>query len=164
MNRCFLALLVAFGITAVSAQQIKNAVEIVPPKTYAAPKITPSAKLQSVLDAAVDETVAASEGKLKKEEIAATIIDVRDPANLAWASLRGEDRIYPASVVKMFYMAALHRQLEDGKVTATPELMRGMRDMIVDSSNEATQYILDVLTNTSSGAELPQSEFEQWQY
>jgi hypothetical protein len=36
--------------------------------------------------------------------------------------------------------------------------------MIVDSSNEATQYILDVLTDTSSGAELPQKEFEKWQY
>ena len=36
--------------------------------------------------------------------------------------------------------------------------------MIVDSSNEATQYILDVLTDTSSGAEMPQKEFEEWQY
>ena len=36
--------------------------------------------------------------------------------------------------------------------------------MIVVSSNEATQYILDVLTDTSSGAELPQKEFETWQY
>ena len=46
----------------------------------------------------------------------------------------------------------------------TKELERGLRDMIVDSSNEATQYILDVLTDTSSGAELPQKEFEKWQY
>ncbi|MCA1607898.1 MAG: class A beta-lactamase-related serine hydrolase, partial [Acidobacteria bacterium] len=37
-------------------------------------------------------------------------------------------------------------------------------DMIVDSSNEATQYILDVLTDTSSGGELPQREFDKWQY
>jgi hypothetical protein len=49
-------------------------------------------------------------------------------------------------------------------VTMTTELQRGLKDMIVDSSNEATQYILDVLTNTSSGAELPQPEFEKWQY
>nr|MBA3353813.1 serine hydrolase [Blastocatellia bacterium] len=32
------------------------------------------------------------------------------------------------------------------------------------SSNEATQYILDVLTDTSSGGELPQAEFDKWQY
>jgi hypothetical protein len=36
--------------------------------------------------------------------------------------------------------------------------------MIEDSSNEATQYILDVITDTSSGAELPQSEFNKWQF
>jgi len=46
----------------------------------------------------------------------------------------------------------------------TPELTRGLKDMIVDSSNEATQYILDVLTDTSSGAELPQADFDKWQY
>jgi hypothetical protein len=61
-------------------------------------------------------------------------------------------------------MAALHQQLQDGKVTPTKELERGLKDMIVDSSNEATQYILDVLTDTSSGAELPQAEFEKWQF
>jgi hypothetical protein len=41
---------------------------------------------------------------------------------------------------------------------------RGLKDMIVDSSNEATQYILDVLTDTSSGSELPQRQFDAWQY
>jgi beta-lactamase class A len=64
----------------------------------------------------------------------------------------------------MFYMAALERQLQDGKIVSSPELERGLSDMIVVSSNEATQYILDVLTGTSSGAELPQKEFEKWQY
>ncbi|MEQ1646156.1 MAG: serine hydrolase, partial [Pyrinomonadaceae bacterium] len=54
--------------------------------------------------------------------------------------------------------------LEDKKVTMTTELQRGLKDMIVDSSNEATQYILDVLTNTASGAEMPQKDFEAWQF
>src|SRR5258705_12760471 len=36
--------------------------------------------------------------------------------------------------------------------------------MIVDSSNEATQYVLDVLTHTTGGYELPQREIEEWQY
>jgi beta-lactamase class A len=105
-----------------------------------------------------------SNGSFKPEEIAATLIDVRDPSALQWASVRGEERIYPASVVKMFYMAALERQLEDKKIAMTPELARGLKDMIVDSSNEATQYILDVLTDTSSGAELPLRAFIQWQH
>jgi beta-lactamase class A len=36
--------------------------------------------------------------------------------------------------------------------------------MIVDSSNEATQYVVDVLTHTTAGYELPPKEMEEWQY
>jgi beta-lactamase class A len=104
------------------------------------------------------------DGGFKSEDIAATLIDLRDPKQLRWANVRGDESIYPASVVKMFYMAALEQQLQDGKVKSTPELMRGLKDMIVDSSNEATQYILDVLTDTSSGAELPPDAFDKWQF
>lgn len=57
-------------------------------------------------------------------------------------------------------MTALHRWLEDGKLKITPELERGLRDMIVVSSNDATQYIVDVLTGTSGGAELTEKEFK----
>ena len=145
------------------AQRGRDSIEIVPPKIYTPPKLETSANLQSILEAAVAQSTAASPNKFKQEEIAATLIDLRDPNSMTWASIRGEEKIYPASVVKMFYMAALERQLERGKITLTPELTRGLRDMIVDSSNEATQYILDVLTDTSSGAELPPKEFAKWQ-
>jgi beta-lactamase class A len=115
---------------------------------------TPPA-LQTLLDNAVGEAINKFSAKgLKPEYLAATLIDLRDPNNLKTANFRGEQKIYPASVVKMFYMAALHRQLEDGKLKMTPELERGLRDMIVVSSNDATQYIVDVLTDTSGGAEL----------
>jgi hypothetical protein len=36
--------------------------------------------------------------------------------------------------------------------------------MIVDSSNEATQYVVDVITHTTAGYELPPKEMEEWQY
>lgn len=144
--------------SAVSAQKV----EIVKPKNYAAPVFEISAELQSILSRALEEVMAAH--SIKPEEIFATVIDLRDPARLKIADVRGENKMYTASVVKMFYMAALHRQLEDGKIALTKEMERGLRDMIVDSSNEATQYILDVLTGTSSGAELPQKKFEAWQY
>jgi len=35
--------------------------------------------------------------------------------------------------------------------------------MIVDSSNEATQYVVDVITHTTAGYELPPKEMEEWQ-
>jgi beta-lactamase class A len=139
--------------------------EIIRPATYVAPEINSSPDLQEILDSSIQETLRAYPvGNFKPEEIAATLIDLSDPENLRSASINGEKRLYPASVVKMFYMAALERQLEDKKLALTKELERGLRDMIVDSSNEATQYILDVLTETSSGSELPQKEFEKWQF
>ena len=143
----------------------RNSVEIIRPKDYTQPAFERSNVLQAALDSAIRDVLASyPAGSFKSEELAATLIDIREPTNLMWADVNGEKKIYPASVVKMFYMAALERQLEDKKVTMTKELERGLRDMIVDSSNEATQYILDVLTDTSSGAELPSKEFEKWQY
>ena len=40
--------------------------------------------------------------------------------------------------------------------------MRALKDMIVDSSNEATQYIVDVITHTTGGYEPPAKEMEEW--
>lgn len=102
--------------------------------------------------------------KLEEKQLSITLIDLRDPSRPATASFRGNERIYPASVVKLFYLVAAHRWLEDKKIEATPELTRALRDMIVDSSNEATQYVLDVITHTTSGYELPPKEMEEWQY
>ena len=156
-----LGLILTLSIVFLGQKQVKGG-EIVVPKAYKPPVIANSVPLQNILSMAVSDLIS-SKG-FKPEEVAATLIDLRDRAKFQMAEVRGGARIYPASVVKMFYLAALERQLEDGQVTMTPELTRGVRDMIVDSSNEATQYILDVITETSSGAELPPKQFEAWQY
>ena len=75
---------------------------------------------------------------------------------------RGDAPIYPASVIKLFYLVAAHRQMEDGNIADTPELRRALHDMIVHSGNEATGYVLDVLTGTTSGPELPPAELAAW--
>ena len=102
--------------------------------------------------------------KLQENELSITLIDLRDPKHPVTASFHGNERIYPASVVKLFYLVATHRWLEDKKIEQTPELTRAVRDMIVDSSNEATQYVVDVLTHTTAGYELPPKEMEEWQH
>jgi beta-lactamase class A len=126
---------------------------------------TAQANLQALVDKAARETIAKFAGqKLEEKQLSITLIDLRDPAHPVTASFRGNERIYPASVVKLFYLAATHRWLEDKKLTETPELKRSVKDMIVDSSNEATQYVLDVVTHTTGGYELPPKEMEKWQY
>jgi beta-lactamase class A len=102
--------------------------------------------------------------KLREDELSITLIDLRDTSHPVTAGFRGNERVYPASVVKLFYLVASQRWLEDKKIEQTPELTRALRDMIVDSSNEATQYVVDVLTQTTSGYELPPKEMEEWQF
>ena len=101
--------------------------------------------------------------KLTESQLSISLIDLRNPQQPVLASFRGNERVYPASVVKLFFLAAVHRWLEDGKIKETDELKRAVRDMIVDSSNEATQYVLDVLTQTTGGYELPPGEMRKWQ-
>ena len=54
--------------------------------------------------------------------------------------------------------------MEDKKIEDTAELRRALKDMIVDSSNEATHYIVDVVTHTTGGYELPAKEMKEWQH
>jgi beta-lactamase class A len=121
--------------------------------------------LQDVVDRAAKTTLEHfADKKLEPAQLSITLIDLRDAQHPVTASFRGNERVYPASVVKLFYFVAAHRWLEDKKIEDTPELKRALRDMIVDSSNEATQYVVDVLTHTTGGYELPPKEMEQWQY
>lgn len=147
-----------------TAQKLPANGEIAIPKSYKPPSLEKSEKLQTLLESAVSQTLDTFRSRgFKNEEVAASLIDVSDPSHLKTAEVRGNQRIYPASVVKLFYLSSIERQIEMGAVTQTTELTRGIRDMIVDSSNEATQYILDVITGTSSGAELPLKQFQEWQ-
>ena len=77
-------------------------------------------------------------------------------------SYRGVERIYPASIVKLFYLVAIQEWFQGNMVAESLELDRAIRDMIIPSSNDATSLIVDVLTGTTSGPELPSQPFETW--
>jgi hypothetical protein len=124
-------------------------------------------QLDSALQEIVNEAARAalerfSAQKLEEKQLAITLIDLRDAQHPVEASFRGNAPIYPASVVKMFYLAMAHRLMEDGKLKETDELRRALKDMIVDSSNDATGYVLDMITGTTSGPELKGDELKKW--
>jgi hypothetical protein len=122
-----------------------------------------SAALQSLVNQAAVETINKfAEKNFKSDDLAVTLIDLRSLERPKMAHFNGEVKIYPASVVKMFYLAAAHRWLEDGKLRDSPELRRAMKDMILDSSNDATGFIVDVLTGTSNGAEISAKELQAY--
>src|SRR5437667_1002241 len=60
-------------------------------------------QIQSLLDSAVGQTLAKfTDRPLKPEQLAVTLVDLRDPHRPVPASYRGAAQIYPASVVKLF--------------------------------------------------------------
>ena len=77
-------------------------------------------------------------------------------------SYRGVEKIYPASIVKLFYLVAIQEWLEKEMIAHSKELQRAIEDAIVHSSNDATSLIIDVLTGTTSGPELPPGPFATW--
>ena len=144
---------------------IKSLIVLAAVLTFSAPAAAQQPSLQDLVNRAAKTALDRfADKKLQENELSVTLIDLRDPKRPVTASFRGNERVYPASVVKLFYLVATHRWLEDKKIEQTPELTRAVRDMIVDSSNEATQYVLDVLTHTTGGYELPPKEMEEWQY
>lgn len=88
--------------------------------------------------------------KLKGEDLGITILDLTNPQLIGRADFQGDAPFYPASVIKIFFMADIFMQ---GKQDV-PDASRALQEMIVQSDNDATAYILDVLAGTCSGPDL----------
>jgi hypothetical protein len=70
--------------------------------------------------------------------------------------------IYPCSLVKAFHLIHALAALDEGRIAAHGELDRAMRDMIVWSSNTATNYVIDILTGTTGDTLLQGAEYLDW--
>jgi beta-lactamase class A len=117
--------------------------------------------LQEVVNHAAGDAIAefGAQG-LTPDRLAITVIDLTDTTHPA--SYHGAESFYPASVVKLFYLVAAHAELESSGLQDTPELERAIHDMIVSSSNDATQLVFSTLTRTTGGPELPDTELKPW--
>jgi len=85
-----------------------------------------AAELQPLVDRAAQVTLEQfREQGLKPEQLAISVVELSNPERPRRAAFRGDVEIYPASVIKLFYLAATHRWLEDGRLADTPELAPG---------------------------------------
>lgn len=75
---------------------------------------------------------------------------------------RGDQQIYPASVCKMVYLAALASFEAAGRLVLDDEDHRATRAMIGISSNDATTYLLGRLTGAFDGPVLAPEALEEW--
>jgi hypothetical protein len=101
--------------------------------------------------------------KLTPANLSITLIDLgTDGVPVARASYRPENTFHPASVVKIFFLVGAYERVRERKLVMTPELQRGLRDMIVDSGNDATSFIVDSISGVSSGPDLHGRAFTRW--
>ena len=89
----------------------------------------------------------------------------RDPGPWAMQACwghRADALVYPASVMKLFVLAALAEFRARGRIDTTREDDRAAAAMIRESSNEATAYLMGRLTGAEDGAPLPPQALHEW--
>ncbi|HEV2841932.1 MAG TPA: serine hydrolase [Chthoniobacterales bacterium] len=103
-----------------------------------------NAALSRVADAILKEFP-----KMTADNLALSVIDLTKPESIVRADYHGDVSFYPASLVKLFFMVEAFHQ---GHLT--PEIERALREMIQVSDNDAAAFLVDVITETTSGPEL----------
>jgi beta-lactamase class A len=88
--------------------------------------------------------------KLKPEDLAISLVDLTPGERVGRADLNGDAPFYPASVIKLFFLTATYAEHKEN----VPDVQRALKEMIVVSDNDATAYIVDVLSGTAAGPEL----------
>ncbi len=111
--------------------------------------VAPDPALQTKLRHAAETTLQAYP-KLKADDLAISIIDVTQPHLLARGDYHGDAPFYPASVIKLFFMADVY-QTRKQNIGAVG---RALKEMIVVSDNDATAYLVDILADTVPGPPL----------
>jgi len=88
--------------------------------------------------------------KLKADDLAITVVDLSHPGIVSRGDYHGDVPFYPASVIKLFFLAdvfATHKE-------KVPDVDRALKEMIRISDNDATAYIVDILAGTTPGPSL----------
>ena len=96
------------------------------------------------------ETTLKAYPKLKAEDLAISVVDLTRPNTISRGDVSGDAPFYPASVIKMFFMADVFA----ARKQHLPDMQRALKEMIVVSDNDATAYIVDILAGTAGGVSL----------
>jgi len=78
--------------------------------------------------------------------------------------INNKKMIYPASVVKLVYALAAYYWIRKGSLLLSDEIIEAARKMLSFSSNNATSFLIDLLTGTTSGPCIEGELWENWKY
>jgi beta-lactamase class A len=113
-----------------------------------------NSELQSIVDNIIDYS---QKKKFPINKLSITLIDVNTHEI---AGYQQEKLVYPASVVKLFWLVILSEKYYRGYNLniSNPDIEK----MIKRSDNEATSRVVDAITETKSGSKLKDKEYKEW--
>ncbi len=120
------------------------------------PEFQKSQKLQKIVDEVV--SLAKKRG-MPTASLSVTLIDLNSREE---ASYQQEKLRFPASVVKLFWLVNLQAQIHQGILSEDETAIVDLPKMIAKSDNEAASRVVARITQTQSGSNLNQQEFNNW--
>ena len=103
-----------------------------------------------------------------REDIAITWINYKSENKSVFkgfgSGINNKKMIYPASVVKLVYGFALYHWIKQGSLLLSDEMIDAVERMLSFSSNNATSFLIDLLTGTTSGPRIEGELWENWKY
>jgi len=103
-----------------------------------------------------------------REDIAITWINYKSENNSVFkgfgTGINNKKMVYPASIVKLVYGLAAFCWIKKGSLLLSDELIDAVRKMLSFSSNNATSFLVDLLTGTTSGPCIEGELWEIWKY
>ncbi len=160
-------LIVMLSLVGLTCGRVPTSTETIPKEATREAMCEPQRwpPLQEFLTAAAEQTFATCQvAEPQRRILWASLIDLRDPRLPKMASYHGDEKVYPASVIKAFYMVAAYYQVQQGMLRLDSGLRRDLKLMIEISDNQATNRILDRLTNTVSGDSLEGTAYQEFAY
>ncbi len=103
-----------------------------------------------------------------REDIAVTWINYKSENKKIFKGfgfgINNKKMIYPASVVKLVYGLAAYDWIKRGSLLLTEEIIDAASKMLSFSSNNATSFLIDLLTGTTSGPCVEGELWENWKF
>ncbi|MBD2456685.1 serine hydrolase [Nostoc sp. FACHB-87] len=140
----------------------QNNTPIYSPLTYK-PSVRPNFYSSNKLEEIVKDIVVSVHSKgLPTNRLSISLIDLKTSECCAYAGYSDQEPRFPASVVKLFWMAYLYGQYESGFIAPGTIPYKQLQKMIQDSDNESASLIVDTVTRTKSGDNLTGYELQEW--
>lgn len=80
-----------------------------------------------------------------RKKLSVGLVDLRDPADIKFARVNGDQMMYAASLPKVAIMLTVAEALENGTLQETREILHDMRVMISKSDNRAASRLMDLV-------------------